>query len=256
MTASPSIMLQLYSVRAHAAEDVGSTLAAVREAGFESIELYNLVSWQHELAAAMKATGIQAPSAHARLTEGGQEQIFAVAAELGVKTIIDPHIAPERWTTASSVERIADELQEIAETARAYGLQLAYHNHFWEIESVVEGQIALEYLAERLPAEVGLEVDAYWAAIAGADVAAMLRRIGNSVRFLHVKDAPATADGALSKDRMDQVPVGEGALDWDSIISAAPAAEYIVVEFDEYRGDVFDAASRSRQTLIERGFVS
>ena len=73
------------------------------------------------------------------------------------------------------------------------------------------------------------------------------------MRFLHVKDAPIGDDGVLSPDRFDQVPVGEGALPWADILAAAPAAEIVVVEFDEFRGDVFDGSARSRAALEALG---
>ena len=132
-------------------------------------------------------------------------------------------------------------------------LRFGYHNHAWELSNRIDGGSALERLAARLPETVALEVDAYWAAEGGADVPALLALLGDRVRFLHVKDAPITSDGTLSADRLDQVPVGEGALPWAAILSAAPSTELVVVEFDEFRGDVFDGAARSRKALEALG---
>ena len=243
MTSAPAIALQLYTIREAVAEDAGAALARAAEIGFERIELFNIVEWRAQLEAGLAAHGLTAPTAHAVLSSGEPERFFEAAQALGVKTLIDPFIAPERWTSRDEVLRIADELAAHAEKAKAYGLAFGYHNHFWEVENVFDGETALEVLAGALPADVGLEVDAYWAAVGGADVPALLTSLGDRVRQLHIKDAPLV-DGALSKDREDQLPAGQGAIAWQPVLAAAPAAELLVVEFDEYRGDIFDGIAQ------------
>ena len=90
--------------------------------------------------------------------------------------------------------------------------------------------------------DVVLEVDTYWAYAGGADVPALLGRLGDRVVALHVKDG----DGTL--DTFGQVAVGSGSLPiWD-IIAAAPDA-LRVVELDDSAGDVFDALRDSRTYL-------
>lgn len=252
MTSATEISLQLYSIRTLLEEDLAGSLALVAQTGFTSVELYNMVAWSEGLRRELAASGLKAPTAHARLLGRNQEEIFTIAADLGVTTIIDPLIDQERWSTASDIDRVADELAETADLARDYGLELGYHNHNWEAENQIEGQTALEYLASRLPESIHLEVDVYWAAIGGADVPALLGRLGDRVRFLHVKDAPLGDDGRIHRDVMEQVPVGEGSLPWQQIFAAAPAAEMYVVEFDFFRGDVLDAAARSLSALTKQ----
>jgi hypothetical protein len=43
---------------------------------------------------------------------------------------------------------------------------------------------------------------------------------------------------------MDQLPAGQGAISWGPVLSAAPQVELLVVEFDEYRGDIFDGIAQ------------
>ncbi|GGO63086.1 xylose isomerase [Microbacterium nanhaiense] len=255
MPGTPSIALQLYSVREAAGEDLASTLARVAEIGFTQIELYNLVGWRAELAKHLADNGLTAPTAHAPLSNANAEEAFEAAAELGVKTLIDPMIAPERWTSLDDIALNAEQLAGHAELARSYGLGFGYHNHFWEVENTFGGRTALEILAEQLPAEATLEVDAYWAAVGGADVAGLLTTLGDRVRQLHIKDAPEAENG-LSKDRFDQLPAGQGAIAWGPVLAAAPQAELLVVEFDEYRGDIFEGIAQGlagTRALLEGG---
>ena len=243
MPADRSIALQLYTLREQMAADSGAALARAAEIGFTQIELYNIVEWRGALETGLTANGLTAPTAHAALSRVEPESAFDAAKALGVSTLIDPMIAPERWTSRDEVLRIADELAAHAELAAQYGLGFGYHNHFWEVENVFGGETALEVLAGALPESVGLEVDAYWAAVGGADVPALLARLGSRVAQLHIKDAPL-ADGALSTDRHDQLPAGQGAIAWDPVLAAAPDAELLVVEFDEYRGDIYDGITQ------------
>ncbi|MTE23008.1 sugar phosphate isomerase/epimerase [Microbacterium sp. ZXX196] len=239
------VALQLYSVRNAMSEDIDRTLERVAEIGFRFVELYNFAAWHAPLREGLAAHGLAAPTAHARLVEGDNaEELIDLAAELGVQTLIDPMVPAERWANPSDIARTADRLAELSDIARERGMRIGYHNHWWETESRVDGATALEALAERLPEEVLLEIDVYWAIVGGeTDAAGLLRRLGDRVRFLHVKDAPEQ-DGSLSTDREDQLPVGEGSIEWGGVIEAAPAADLLVVEFDEFRGDIFDGIAR------------
>lgn len=238
------IALQLYSIRERIESDgLAPSLAHAASAGFDRIELYNLMGWADELRTELPANGLSAPTAHARLLGEDQSAIFATAASLGVETIIDPFTEPTLWTTRDDVLRIADHLNSSAAGAREHGLALGYHNHAWEAAPLGD-TTALEVLADALDPEVVLEVDAYWAAVGGADVPALLTALGTRVVALHLKDAPLV-DGALSQDRHDQLPVGEGAIEWTAILDAAPSARLLVVEFDEFRGDIYDGAATS-----------
>ena len=82
------------------------------------------------------------------------------------------------------------ELNQAAVKAADHGLRLGYHNHDFELSSIVGGRPGLEVLADALDPAVILEVDTYWAAVGGQDVPALLGRLGDRVRYLHVKDGP------------------------------------------------------------------
>ena len=56
-----------------------------------------------------------------------------------------------------------------------------------------------------------------WAAIAGADVVALLEEYGDRIYALHVKDAIIT----VPDQQWQQTTVGQGDLDWAAIFEAA-----------------------------------
>jgi sugar phosphate isomerase/epimerase len=136
--------------------------------------------------------------------------------------------------------------------AAEHGVTVGYHNHFWELESRIGDRTAFEVLAGQLDPAVVLEVDTYWATAGGAEAPALLRRLGDRVRAIHVKD------GGLATDGSGQVPAGQGQVPVTEILAAAPQA-LRVVEFDHYDGDIFAALSASlaflRDTEQPRGAV-
>jgi sugar phosphate isomerase/epimerase len=166
-----------------------------------------------------------------------------LAAELGIQTVIEPYVDPARWQTEAGVSEVAAELNAAAIKAADYGLQVGYHNHHFELESMIDGVHALEVLAAQLAPEVVLEVDTYWAYAGGADVPALLTRLGDRVAALHLKDG----DGTL--DTSKQVPLGSGVLPvWD-IVDAAPEA-LRVVELDDSETDLLEAVRAGREFLL------
>src|SRR6185436_3691100 len=134
------------------------------------------------------------------------DRVLEAAATIGARTVIHPYTPAERWTSSAGVDAVADELARAADAAPAYGLRVGYHNHQWELASRLGGRPALERLTEQLPPVVVLELDTYWAAVGGEDVPALLGRLGDRVRLLHLKDGP------IDEDKAAQLPLGAGAM--------------------------------------------
>jgi sugar phosphate isomerase/epimerase len=234
------ISVQLYSVRDRLADDLEGTLERLAALGFTNVEPYGaFVVGSDAYAAALAATGLSAPSAHAGILDlSDPSPAFEAAAALDVRTVIDPAHRTDDWESVDGIARIAERMNTAAERAREYGLTFGYHNHWWELEARPNGTPALEQLAARLDDGIVLEVDTYWVEVGGVDAPDLLRRLGDRVRFLHVKD------GDKSRDVKQQLPAGEGAMDVPSVLAAAPAAMR-VLEFDDYEGDTMDGLAAS-----------
>ena len=226
MAGMPDLSVQLYSVRDAAAADLEGSLARLAAIGLANVEPFDLGD-PRRLRAALAAYGLNAPSVHARLTED-VDGVLEAAATVGVRTVIHPYSPPEQWASPDAVDALADEIGAAARRAAGYGLQVGYHNHHWESGD------KLERFAERAGPDVVLELDTYWAAVGGEDIPALLGRLGDRVRLLHLKDGP------ISTDTSTQVPLGQGAMPVREILAAATSAELGVLEFDEYAGDLFE----------------
>lgn len=236
--ATTNISVQLYSVRDAVAEDLPAALARLAAIGLECVELYGFVDDASTYAGALRAAGLRAPSAHAPIISMSEpSRAFDAAETLGVSTLIDPYFEPGAWLTEAGIREVANRLNDLS-AAAPRGLAIGYHNHAFELRTKIGARSALEVLADLLDPSVVIEVDTFWAAVAGVDVPDLLRSLGSRVSLIHVKDGP------LTEDDDDQLPAGHGAMNQPALLAAAPSAMR-VIEFDGYRGDPFDGIAAS-----------
>jgi sugar phosphate isomerase/epimerase len=240
VAALPELSVQLYSVRDPFARDPGGTLSRLAEIGFRRVEPFQLLEHAAALDGTLADSGLSAPTTHAHLVGVGDvAEVFEAAVALGIGTVVEPMVDPRRWTSRAGVAEIAAELSALARAAAEHRLRVGYHNHWFELESVLDGRPALEVFADAVDPAVLLEVDTYWAAVGGQDVPALLRRLGDRVRALHLKDGP------IDRDDQRQQPLGRGAMPVPEVVAAAPAVEVPVLEFDAYAGDIFEGLALS-----------
>lgn len=243
-----TLSIQLYTVRDLLAENTPETLKFLADTGFTRVEPFAFTDTKEALAEALPTFGLTAPTAHHGLLGVDLVEVCEAAQLLGVTTIFDPMIDPERWNTRDSVETVAAELKHAATVAADYGLRVGYHNHAFELRSRIDGVSALEIFAEAAGTHVDLEVDTYWAEVGGEDAASLLRRLGEQVTALHIKDGPKTDVNT------DQVALGAGDMPIPEILAAAPQAQ-LVAELDDFAGDIRDAVKDSFTYMTDNGLL-
>ncbi|MDQ0213469.1 sugar phosphate isomerase/epimerase family protein [Arthrobacter bambusae] len=164
----------------------------------------------------------------------------------------------------------AKQANEYAENLREHGIGLYYHNHHIEFAKF-DGKYMLDIIAENSPA-MGMEIDVHWVQRGGLDPVRTLAKYAGRTAMVHLKDyrigeLPELAFGLLEtgdiagfmaefKNVVQFAEVGEGNLDFPSIIPAAQAAgaEYLLVEQDELYGrTVWEALQTSYDNLVAMG---
>lgn len=240
------LSVQLYTIREAYATDPAAALERLAGLGFGSVELFGFVERAAEFAELLPRFGLVPSSAHTTLIDQDPVPILDAARLLGITTVIDPYIPAETWADPDALAAAAEQLSAFALAAADFGITVGYHNHWWELEGAVGDSSPLESFAARLDPAVILEVDTYWAQVGGAPAVPLLGRLGDRVRFIHVKD------GDISLDNMKQVAVGDGRMPVLDVLAAAPNAVR-VVELDEFDGDVFEALARSVAFLTAHG---
>lgn len=237
------ISVQLYALRDYL-EDLPGTLARLAALGFTAVEPHRAHQDPQGYGRAIRDAGLTAPSMHARFLSDDDDAIAALAADLGVGTVIHPATDPALWDDPGGICAIADSLNHHAALAARHGVRVGYHNHHFELVARHGDQTGLDVLAEALDPAVVLQVDTYWAAVGGVNPVDLLKRLGDRVQLLHVKDGPIVLDAE------EQLPVGAGQMPVQEIMQTAPQA-LRVIEFDAYRGDIFDGLQTSLQYLTE-----
>ncbi|MET8160207.1 sugar phosphate isomerase/epimerase [Sphaerisporangium sp. NPDC005289] len=237
--------VQLYTVRDQVRVDRDEVLRRIADIGYGAVEAYDPTDDPKGFRRTADELGLTVPSTHAyALLSQEPDAVLDAIATVGADLVIIPGgIREEDFTTRDGLNRTADLLNGLAEHAGRYGMRLGYHNHWWEIEPKIDGVHAIEALAELLAPGVFLEIDTYWAAVGGADVPALLGRLGDRVLALHVKDGPGVKG-------LSHTALGEGVMPVPDFLAAAPGALRIV-ELDNCDTDIYEALAKSHAYLTE-----
>lgn len=241
------IGLQLYSLRDEAARDLEDTLRRVAAMGYEGVEPFGLTP---ETAAETKRLcdelNLAVPSVHIAMPEGENRQpVLDTLAELAPERAVCT-LGQHEFGSVNAVHEVCDRLNAANELLTHRGLSFGVHNHWWEFRPV-DGVAPYQLMLERLHPSVFFELDVYWMTVAGVDPAIALPQFGARAPLLHLKDGPAEMGQPM-------VPLGKGVLDVPGIVAAnAVNTEWLVVELDECRLDMFDALKQSLDYLGEIG---
>jgi sugar phosphate isomerase/epimerase len=169
-----------------------------------------------------------------------------------------------------AVVGFAKEANEYAQRLQEQGISLYYHNHHIEFAKF-DGRYLLDIIADNSPA-MGLEIDVHWVQRGGLDPVRTIEKYAGRTAMVHLKDyrvgqLPESAFGMLEggdmagfmaefKDVVQFAEVGEGNLDFPSIIksSEAAGAQYLLVEQDQLYGrTVWEALQTSYDNLVQMG---
>ncbi len=244
----PPLALQLYTVRHALEKDFAGTLRRIAAMGYVGVETAGFPGTTPRAAARLfDELGLTVCSAHSPLPLGDkQREVIETLGWLGCQRLVCASQPPEHFKTADDIQRVCQTLNEASTVARANGLSLAYHNHWWECQPV-GGRPAYQHMLEHLDPGVFLEVDVYWARTAGLDPVAMVRDLGGRARLLHIKDGPAQRGAPMTA-------VGEGVLDFLALAQVS-AAEWWIVELDECATDMLEAVQKSYTYLTGKGLA-
>ena len=246
----PGLAVMMYTVLSQASADLEETLARLASIGYLGVETYGVVEQfgAARVKAAIESAGLVLTSAHAPFPAGsGADRILDENAELGAPTLVWSMERSE-FDSPDAIKRGAERVNEAAERAAPHGMTIAYHNHFAEFSQSFGGRQAYDLLLAELDERVVIELDAYWAVMGGANPAEVLTRFGERARLLHIKDGPA-----VSYENDVMVPIGEGQIDWQRVLTTRSGLRWHIVELERLHIDTFAALERSYAYLTETG---
>ena len=244
-----SYSIQLYTVRKALEEDLPGTIQRLAEIGFTQVEPYNFVATAAELGAGPEENGLTAPSGHAPAAQPGPGRNLRRRQGAGhqhrdrSRTCRPSTGSPPRTSRPpppSSTPR--------PRRAPSYGIRVGYHNHGWELESTHRRPDRAGVL--RGPPRPGTRPGS--GHLLGrrrrpGPGRSCSQRLGDRVKFIHIKDGPVTTDTKASSPwARARSPV------WD-VIDAAESLEVGVVEFDDYSRATSSTASPTASTTCSAG---
>lgn len=252
-----TIGVQLYTVRDVILKDPAGVLKQLEQIGYREAEVVQAT--MDRIWDALKATRLKPVSIHfdsALFTEGRESDLDAAVTDAkrrGFAFVVYPYLPPKERGGLAAIRKLAGRLNRAGEKCRAAGMRLCYHNHAFEFDPQ-EGELPMDVLMKETdPKLVGLELDIFWASVAGHDPAAMLRRHAGRVPLLHLKNKAAGTEVRYN----EAVPhaafkeVGAGEIDVPAVLKAARAAgvRHYFVEQDRTPGNPVESLRQSYQYL-------
>jgi sugar phosphate isomerase/epimerase len=254
--------VQLYSVRAALRKEPDRVLQALAGIGFKEVEGFSrpetvaLTPKIKQYGLTVRSCQVETPlltanwELYPELRQVTLPEAIDSLAGAGVDYFTMGYISPgARGDGDDFYRRTADRMNAAAELCRKSGLRFAWQNHAFEFEGQL-GHRPIDIYKERLDQRlVGLELDVFWAAVAGQDPLRLLKEWKGHTPLLHLndkaKDAPHQSSEAIGIGAY--VEAGAGDIDFPAILKAASAAG-VKAQFvgqDESQGDPIESLRRS-----------
>lgn len=265
---TPAISIQLWTVRDALETDLDGTLAKLSSIGFTKVEAFGFVSRADELAAAFARHGISSPTGHASLASGTENpfdasitvpsaaEVFAAAKKLGMTTVIDPFVAPERWTSIEEITKTAEALNAAAALGAEHGITVG----------VPQPQSGVRQQDRRTLRARGLRRAARPPPSCSSSTCTGLPPAGqtssHSWNVSAIAWSPCTSRTARSsRSHRGRAPHRSGSPPARGVVAAdrSPGldrhVQYAIIEFDAYSGDIWEGITTGYQFLTARGLA-
>jgi len=219
--------LQLYSLRGQFTRSVPEAIALAQSYGITEVETagtYNLPPAKFR--EMLLAAGLNPISGHFSYDRWQNDlpKVIADAQALGLK------YAGVAWINHTGTFKESDARAAIAlfnqvgaECAK-HGIQFFYHCHGYEFQPYQNRTLMDLLITDTDPKKVAFEMDTTWVFFPGQNPATWLRKYPNRWQLIHLKDLKkgvATGELTGKTDPNNDVPLGQGQLNWPEILKAA-----------------------------------
>ncbi len=257
-----TIGVQLYTVRTVLPQKPAETLKAIDAIGYREAEA--TFAGLDQIWPALESTHLKPVSIHLDsnlVTKGSDDEARRTLEGLkrrGFEYAVMPYLPPAERGGPDVMRALAAKLNHFGEQCRTEGLDFCYHNHAFEFEPT-GGSTLLQVLLDNTDKKlVGMEVDLFWASVAGHDPAELLGKLSGRVPLVHLKDK-AQGTPVMYKEAVQPTSfkeVGNGIIDWPKVLRAADSAgvKHYIVEQDQTPGDPVDSLRQSFQYLSKLNY--
>ena len=249
------VALQLYSIRERMAQDVRQTLLETAHAGYSGVEFAGYFNHSaEEIRSFLDEAGLACAGTHiglATLAPDTIEETIRFNQAIGNTLLIVPGVPREMYSSYDACARLGETLDGIGKRLKSDGMTLYYHNHHLEFQ-VYDGKYGLDIMFENAdPAHLSMELDCYWAHIAGVDPLAYIKKYGSRCSLLHMKDRKADDQDKVAQGVYECTEVGSGVIDFPSIIALGKeiGVRWYIVEQESFDRPMLESIALSAQYL-------
>ena len=256
--------VQLYSIRDAMAADTPGSLKKVSELGYKYVELASYSNGKFygyapaEFRKMVEDTGMEVLSSHTNVEAAGitLDNAKAMAdahADLGVKFCVQPWVE-EADRNIEAYKKLVGDMNEIGGLMKNVGVQLGYHNHNFEFDTL-DGIVPYYdiFMTEMDADLITMEIDLYWVTKAGQDPVEMFNKYPGRFQLFHLKDMFTRQDAPYFDVVKDDIaPVGEGVIDFKRILAAKEVAgmkHFFVEDDNQGNGKAFEGIESSISNL-------
>ena len=252
---------------------VRETLAAVKAAGYDSIELcgfmlhpMGFVIRMLTKAAGMpvgsggnldweklvRESGLNVVSVHQDLgsIERDAKAVAEEAKRFGTDTVVITGMYRFDYGSEEAVRELARRLNAAGKALAEEGIRLLYHNHNCELRKVNARKCAYDILLEETdPDYVNFEFDSYWFTEGGADAKLWMRRLGSRMKLWHINDRGTRMTGAAMTPilKTDSMELGTGNMDLEGLAEIAKENGVDAVILESHRNWIENSPVKSLQ---------
>lgn len=227
------IGLQVYSIREEAETDFINAMKAVKDMGYDGVELAGIYGHRpEEIRDWLKEIGLNSVSAHVPYNElrDNLEKTVAVYATIGCNYIAIPYLIEEERYGTKAYEEFIEYIPRIAEECRKYDMVLMYHNHDFEFQKTEKNEFILDDMFQRVPSNVlQAEIDTCWVKASKVDPISYINQYKGRSPVVHLKDFTGNLP-------VEFTPIGQGVQDIKGILEASitSGAKWVIVEQDSH----------------------
>jgi len=222
------ISLQLYSYREQfKADGVDPTLDMVQKLGFKYVELAGTYGLSpDQFLDKLKARGLVGVAAHFpydRLKKE-PEKVAQEAKALNLQFMGCAWAGHKPPFDEKQCREVAAVFNRAGAEAAKLGMKFYYHNHGFEFRPYQDGTLFDLLVKETDPKLVSFEMDVLWTVLPGQDPAKLLLKYPDRWKMVHLKDLKKgvpTGDHSAKTDKMNDVELGTGQVDWPAFFRAA-----------------------------------
>ena len=238
--------LQLYSVWQRMQENPLRTLEEAAAAGYDGVEFAGFFDVPaEEMRKKLDELGLEVCGSHTAidLMDKDLDAVLAYNKTIGNDLIIIPYVDPKLRSKDYYME-LAAKMNDYGKRIKEQGFTLAYHNHDFEFVAY-DGVTAYDMLVENTdPEYVKFQADMGWVSFAGEDTDAFIKKYGERIITIHVKQFKAVGDPTGTE-------VDRGMVDYKPIVAAYQklGVQWFIIEQESYDMPMLESIAISSKAL-------